>query len=155
MAVSLDKKESKLITVFLSGGMTGLSREEMTGWRNKIKECSSYYDMYVISPTDYFMNGDTKDEDEDRAAFLYDTYWVKRCDVVIVNMNNPNSIGTAQEMMLAHVYHKPIIMIASREKWDDIHSWLKQEANRVYYYEDYEKEDWLYEDVVDYAAIYE
>lgn len=143
-----------MLNVFLSGGMTGLSREEMTGWRNEIKRCTEYYDMTVISPTDYFMT-ETQSDDEDKTSFLFDTYWVKKCDVVIVNMNNPSSIGTAQEIMLAYENNKPILMIASKEKWDSVHCWLKQEATKVFFFEDYEKKERLYQDVVDYAAIYE
>ena len=143
-----------MLDVFLSGGITGLTREEMTGWRNEIKRCAEYYDMTIISPTDYFMT-ETQSDDEDKTSFLFDTYWVKKCDVVIVNMNNPSSIGTAQEIMLAYENNKPILMIASKEKWDNVHCWLKQEATKVFFFEDYEKKEWLYQDVVDYAAIYE
>lgn len=143
-----------MLTLFLSGGMTGLTREEMTEWRNEIKECAKFYDMKVYSPTDFFM-GDYKFANEDKESFVYDTSLLRKSDVLIVNMNAPNSIGTAQEVMLAYEYNKPIIMIASKDKWGEVSPWLKHEATTVLFYEDYDDEYDLYDDVIDYAAMYE
>ena len=133
--------------------MTGLTREEMTGWRDKIKECAKFYDMKVYSPTDFFM-GDYRFYNEDKESFVYDTNLVRKSDVLIVNMNAPKSIGTAQEVMLAYEYNKPIIMIASRYKWGEVNPWFKHEATTVFFYEDYDDEDDLWDDVIDYAAMY-
>ena len=102
--------------------MTGLTRDEMTEWRNEIKECAKFYDMKVYSPTDFFM-GDYKFANEDKESFVYDTSLLRKSDVLIVNMNAPNSIGTAQEVT-------------------------------VLFYEDYDDEYDLYDDVIDYAAMY-
>ena len=71
-------------------------------------------------------------------------------------MNSPKSIGTAQEIMLAYEYNKPILMISTKEKWEnEVNSWLKHEATTVFFYDDYDDENDLYEDIVDYAAMYE
>ena len=143
-----------MLTVFLSGGMSGLTHEEMTGWRDAIKTESMFYDMKVISPPDYFMYG-CDCYDEDKESFVFDTHWVKKSDVVIANMNSPKSIGTAQEVMLAYEYGKPIIMIATNEIWNnEVNPWLKHEATTVFFYDDYDDEDDLWDDVIDYAAMY-
>lgn len=135
--------------------MTGLTREEMTGWRDAIKTESKFYDMKVISPPDYFMYG-CDCYDEDKESFVFDTRWVKKSDVVIANMNSPKSIGTAQEVMLAYEYGKPIIMIATNEIWNnEVNPWLKHEATTVFFYDDYDDESELYEAVLDYVAMYE
>lgn len=142
-----------MLNVFLSGGMSGLSHEEMTGWRNIAKLALDYWGAKVISPPDYFvMNGEASNEKE---AFIFDTHCVKKCDVLIVNMNKPDSIGTAQEVMLAYEYKKPIVMIARKDKWDSIHPWYKIEATSVFFYEDYEDETALFEEVANYVMIYE
>lgn len=144
-----------MLTVFLSGGMTGLTREEMTGWRDEIKEEAKFYNMKVISPPDNFMCG-CNWYDENKESFIYDTHWVKNCDIVIANMNAPKSIGTAQEIMLAYEYDKPIIMISNKDMWDnEVSPWLKHEATTVFFYENYDDEYSIYEDVVEYAAMYE
>lgn len=135
--------------------MSGLTHEEMTGWREAIKTESKFYDMKVISPPDYFMYG-CDCYDEDKESFVFDTYWVKKSDVVIANMNSPKSIGTAQEVMLAYEYGKPIIMIATNEIWNnEVNPWLKHEATTVFFYDDYDDESELYEAVLDYVAMYE
>ena len=144
-----------MLTVFLSGGMSGLTHEEMTGWRDAIKTESKFYDMKVISPPDYFMYG-CDCYDEDKESFVFDMHWVKKSDVVIANMNSPKSIGTAQEVMLAYEYGKPIIMIATKEIWsNEVNPWLKHEATTVFFYDDYDDESELYEAVLDYVAMYE
>ena len=134
--------------------MSGLTHEEMTGWRDAIKTESKFYNMKVISPPDYFTYG-CDCYDEDKESFVFDTYCVKKSDVVIVNMNSPKSIGTAQEVMLAYEYSKPIVMIASKENWHEVNPWLKHEATTVFFYEDYDDNSGLYEAVLDYVAMYE
>lgn len=144
-----------MLTVFLSGGMTGLSREEMTEWREKIKLYAQFYDVKVVSPTDYFMCGYDY-LDEPRESFALDTYWVRHSDIIIANMNKPSSIGTAQELMLAYELNKPIIVIADKEKWEkEVNPWIKCEATTVFFYDDYNDEIELYEDVIHYATMYE
>ena len=94
--------------------------------------------------------------DEDKESFVFDTHWVKKSDVVIANMNSPKSIGTAQEIMLAYEYGKPIIMIATKEIWNnEVNPWLKHEATTVFFFDDYDDESELYEAVLDYVAMYE
>ncbi len=135
--------------------MSGLTHEEMTSWRNAIKSESDFFSMKIISPPDYFMCGSDY-HDEDKESFIFDTHWVKNSDVIIANMNAPKSIGTAQEIMLAYEYNKPIIMIANKDIWEnDVSPWLKHEATTVFFYDDYNDEFELYEAVLDYAAIYE
>lgn len=131
--------------------MTGLTRDEMTGWRNKIRERALCRDMRVLDPTvfsDNFVN-------DGKESFVYDTNLVRKSNVLIVSMNKPDSVGTAQEVMLAYEYNKPIIMIANKDKWEnEVNPWLKHEATAVFFYEDYDDEYDLYDDVIDYAAMY-
>lgn len=135
--------------------MTGLTREEMTEWREWVKIHAKFYPMRIISMPDYFIDG-AEWYNEDKEGFVFDTNWVKKSDVIIACLNSPQSVGTAQEVMLAYEYDKPIIMIASKDKWEnEINPWLKHEATTVFFFEDYDNEDDLYGDVVDYAAMYE
>ena len=46
-------------------------------------------------------------------------------------------------------------MIANKDKWEnEVNPWLKHEVTTVLFYEDYDDEDDLYDDVIDYAAMY-
>ena len=71
----------------------------------------------------------------EKEAFDYDLYWVRNCDVLVVNLNKLDSIGTAQEIMLAHTLNKPIIMICAEWMYDDVHPWYKEEATRFFLYQ--------------------
>lgn len=126
--------------------MSGLSDEEMNGWRCDFKDVFRD-DAHVISPTDYFHPDDGASE---REAFDFDLYWVRHCDVIIVNLNKLDSIGTAQEVMLAHSLNKPIIILCDEADWDKIHPWYKEEATRFFYWSDN-----VIMDVYEYTKMYE
>lgn len=143
-----------MLRVFLSGGMSGLSHKEMTQWRNDLSKAFAYHMVKPISPTDYFVIKKF-DDDNEREAFIFDIHQVRNSDVVVVNLDKLDSIGTAQEVMIAYEYKKPIIAIAHRDKWELAHSWYKQEVTKVFIYEDYDDTEDLYKDVADYVSIYE
>lgn len=143
-----------MLKVFLSGGMSGLTYDEMNHWRIEVKKAFGYYcNVKVISPTSYFEV--TDDDDNEKEAFLFDVYQTKSADVIVVNLDKLDSIGTAQEIALAYEYRKPIIAIAHREKWENAHSWYKQEVTKVFIYEDYDDIDDIYKDVVSYVMMYQ
>jgi len=52
----------------------------------------------------------------------FDLYNLRCSDLVIVNFNSPNSIGTAMELMLAKELKIPIIGINEENK--QLHPWL-------------------------------
>ena len=59
----------------------------------------------------------------------FDLYNLRNSDLVIVNFNNPSSIGTAMELMLAKEYHIPVIAFGVKNQ--NIHSWLLETCTRV------------------------
>ena len=128
--------------------MSGLSKEQMTGWRNEFRNAMSTHDgVKIISPPDLFAFGGGCYEKE---AFDYDLYWVRNCDVLVVNLNKLDSIGTAQEIMLAHILNKPIIMICEEGAYDDVHPWYKEEATRFFLYQSQMDLPKLLEDIGNY-----
>ena len=112
--------------------MSGLSKEQMTGWRNEFRNAMSTHGCY------------------EKEAFDYDLYWVRNCDVLVVNLNKLDSIGTAQEIMLAHTLNKPIIMICAEWMYDDVHPWYKEEATRFFLYQSQMDLPKLLEDISNY-----
>lgn len=141
---------SDILTIFLSGGIDGLTSDERTKWRYLFKRYIGYTDCdaKIIAMTD-FLKGNTK-ETAEKEGFIYCTHWVKKSDVVVVNLNKPDSIGTAQEVMLAHYLGKPIIMICNVANKDKIHPWYREEATTIFYWDD-NMEDTI-SNVVDYVA---
>lgn len=116
--------------IYLSGGMQNLSFEDSNDWRKCISD-ELKYDAYVFNPNDYasLIDGKPTSEDE-KEAFRFDIHKLRTADVVIVNFNDPNSIGTAQEIALAYEWNKPIIGL--NEKSNEIHPWLQIEVGKVF-----------------------
>ena len=85
---------------FLSGGMTGLTKEERCEWRDQVQ-----IDGYCL-------NG------------------IVNCDIVVVNLNNQKSVGTAQEMMLAWLLDKPIIGLYNSD--EPLHPWYKNKLMSLF-----------------------
>lgn len=114
------------------------------GYRNRAK------DAKIIAVTN-FLDGNSE-ETAEKEGFVYCTNWVKKADVPVVNLNKPDSIGTAQEVMLAHSLGKPIIMICNVADKDKIHPWYKEEATTIFYWDDDMEE--MIRNVVDYVVLY-
>lgn len=114
--------------IYLSGGMTGISFEEQTKWRNRFKEAIKFGDyeinknVYCFSPPDYY-NFDEKQHKSEREIFEFDLNVLRKSDLVVVNFNAPQSIGTAMELMLANELHIPVIGLIKDDA--ELHPWLR------------------------------
>lgn len=100
------------LKVYLSGAMSGLTFEEMNGWREEAKQLfSSMSDIVtVINPVDFYnfnMNPNTYTELE---VMRFDLKSVSESDIILFNKDFPNSIGTAIE--LYHAYENKIPVVA-------------------------------------------
>lgn len=122
------------VKIYLSGGMTGLSYDDSIKWRNKIKDAIKFGD-YNLGKTPIFFNPPEFYSPEhnyhksQREAMEFDLYELRNSNVVIVNFNAPNSIGTAMELMLAKEYHIPVIGI--NKDGYDLHPWLLECCTRI------------------------
>ena len=120
--------------MYLSGGMTGLTLKEQTKWREQFYNAIKYGDYdYVkkpifFDPTQRYSIFD-KEYKSEREAFEYDLYNLRNSDLVVVNFNAPNSIGTAMELMLAKELKIPVIGL-NKDK-NDLHPWLLECCTRV------------------------
>jgi hypothetical protein len=96
--------------IYLAGKMSGLSIEEMSQWRNEFKIkfnqqfANSLYisiPFNIVSPTDYYSFAEKKHKTE-KEVMDYDLWIVKNSTLVVVNLDYPNSIGTAIELYEAN-----------------------------------------------------
>ena len=129
---------SNKLKIFLSGGMTDLTEAEASYWRTSFKLNNAVQDdtpFIFIDPTYYYFTTDKTTQEYEKEAMGYDLYWVKHSDIIIVNFNSPSSIGTAQELMLAHTLNKPIIGMIPENKYDQLHPWYKEECVKIFKYE--------------------
>ena len=135
---------SDKLKIFLSGGMTGLTEEEASGWRTSFKLKNIIQDdtsFIFINPTYYYFPTDKTTQEYEKEAMNYDLYLVKHSDLIIVNFNSLSSIGTAQELMLAHILNKPIIGMIEENKYDQLHPWYKEECMKIFKYNSDELEE--------------
>ena len=134
---------SNKLKIFLSGGMTGLTEEEASYWRTefKLENVREGNDFIFIDPTYLYEPSNNTDQAYEKEAMEYDLYWVKRSDLIIVNFNSLSSIGTAQELMLAHTLNKPIIGMIPEDKYEQLHPWYKEECMKIFKYNSDELEE--------------
>lgn len=122
------------VRIYLSGGMSGLSFEEKFKWRSNIMSAIRYGDYnyekkpLFFNPVDHY-NAEEVQHKTEREIMEFDLYHLRKSDLVIVNFNAENSIGTAMELMLAKEYKIPVIAFGTKDK--EIHSWLLECCTRV------------------------
>lgn len=118
--------------IYLSGAMGNLTLEEQLSWRfdfiNAIKTCDcTYSPIYFNPPTKY--SPALKAHKTEREAFEYDLAELRTSDLVVVNFNDPKSIGTAMELILAKELHIPVIGLNADNK--ELHPWLEECCTRI------------------------
>ena len=120
--------------IFLSGAMSGLSHEQQWAWRKEVDNKLSnfrygwYREPEFFNPCMYYDIYDKYHKTE-KEHFEFDTYNLRKSDLVIVNFNEPKSIGTAMELMLAKELHIPVIGL--NEDGKELHPWLVECCNRI------------------------
>ena len=120
--------------MYLSGGMSGLSFEEQTKWRSQIKNAILYggyeYDFKPVffDPTMKY-NFEEKRHKSEHEIFEYDLNALRKSDLVIVNFNRPNSLGTSMELAIAHEHRIPIVGLY--EDGGELHPWLIEMTTRI------------------------
>lgn len=122
------------VKIYLSGGMGALSFEEQSKWRRQIMDAIKFGDYdYEKKPTFFnpvnFYNFEEKYQKTEREVFEFDLYNLRNSDLVIVNFNDPKSIGTAMELMLAKERNIPIIGFGANDR--EIHPWLLECCTRM------------------------
>jgi len=108
--------------VYLAGAMSGLTLEEMNQWR--LMANSSLKDNFeTINPCDYYNLMFDTDTYSELEVKKFDLWAVKHSDIILVNLDCPNSIGTAIELQMAFdVWHKPVIAYGGNNAF--VHPWI-------------------------------
>lgn len=120
--------------IYLSGGMQGTSWEEQTKWRKQIQNAIKFGDYdcskkpIYFDPTQYY-NFEEELHKSEREIMEFDLNALRKSDLIVVNFNEPKSIGTAMELMLAKELKIPIIGLNKEQK--EIHPWLLECCTRM------------------------
>ncbi len=108
---------------------------EANEWRTYIKwkiEDASKGKVNCINPNDHFNFLDDTGYKNQREVMEYDLWAVRRSNLVIVNFNDPKSIGSACEMAIAYERRIHIIGLCERNEENTLHPWLKEFCNRIF-----------------------
>lgn len=91
--------------VYLAGKMTGLTKEEMSAWRNGAKTLLAGK-FAVLNPVDIQLSTWLTD----REIVDSNKFQILNSDIVLAEMNFPDvSIGTIGEIVFARLNNKPVI----------------------------------------------
>ena len=121
--------------IYLSGGMGSLSIEEQSKWRSQIINAIKYGDYHCekkpvfFNPVDYYNFTEVRYKSE-REVMEFDLNALRHSDLVIVNFNDPKSLGTCAELAVAYERRIPILGLNKDNK--ELHSWLKCYCNRIF-----------------------
>ena len=135
---------SDKLKVFLSGGMSNIPEEDSKKWRRLFKEIRYINNpaapisqrCIFLNPTKLYKPSKPYNQTYEKEAMEYDLYCVRQADIIIVNFNSLSSIGTAQEVMYAHMLNKPIIGMIEGNKYDQLHPWYKEECIKIFTYKE-------------------
>lgn len=131
-------KTIKEIQGYLAGKMSGLTLEQMNGWREEI---SYYLKLYaetsdckitVVNPVNYYNFEEIRHQSEEEVED-FDLAKATSSTFIIVNLDGLNSsIGTQIELHDCN-YHKriPVIAFGDDEKYKTLHPWVKRDITRV------------------------
>lgn len=130
--------QNNVFQIYLAGGMQNLSFEEQNEWRERI--CNQIIAMRrilnanmkevnIINPVDYY-NFQTELYDTEKEVVRFDTNFVRNSDLIIVNANDPKSIGTSMEIAIAYEYHIPVLILNTENT--KLHAWWVQMTDKVF-----------------------
>lgn len=118
--------------IYLAGKMSGLSFEEMNGWRTKATQMLHRHDdmIRIENPClHYNFENALEMKATDLEIRNYDLWLVRNCDVVLVNLDYQGSIGTAIELFEAYEHCRiPVIGYRTVEQPD--HPWIQCSVTR-------------------------
>lgn len=110
-------------TIYLAGKMSGLSFEEMNGWRLEASKLLKE-NFHIINPCDYYNFKNDPSTYTEREVKEFDLGRVNGSKILLFNLDYPDSIGTAIEIHMAHdEWHIPVIAYGGKNV--QVHPWIE------------------------------
>lgn len=115
-------KVKQRLTVYLAGGITGLTKEEAFTWRNEVTHKLELLGIKCYNPlkkSDYNMysDKDNKFTSGDKICYLRDRFMVAKSDIILINLNSgPTSIGTLIEKGWVDLNTDKLIIVVSEKE---------------------------------------
>lgn len=112
-------------TVYLAGAMSGLTREEMIGWRLVAENLLNEQGFSVLSPVNTELGSDPMA----REITGSNKYQIQHSDIVLAEFDRLDvSKGTVGEVVFAWMIGKPVITWGMANHAE--HSWIKDHSVR-------------------------
>lgn len=114
--------------------MGNLSFEEQSRWRRQIVDAIKFggYDYQkkpvFFNPVDYYNFEEARHKTE-REAMEFDLNALRKSDLIVVNFNDPSSLGTCAELSIGYEMKIPIIGINKDNH--KLHPWLIEFTGRM------------------------
>lgn len=103
------------LRVYFAGKMGKAGGFSEAAWRDRFAATISHNSRFRAVNLDFLeVSHSAIDENDGRLIFGRDAYLIRSSDVVVVNLSDDISVGGSVEMMLAKLYHRPLIGIARR-----------------------------------------
>ena len=109
--------------IYLAGKMSGLTYEQMNNWRRKVKAYLEGYGVQCLNPVDYYNFELDRSTYTEKEIKEFDLFLVKMSSLIIVNLEYPDTIGTAIELQKAQDWGIPVIAFGRTEE-RPVHPWL-------------------------------
>lgn len=121
------------VKIYLSGAMGSVSFEEQSKWRQQVMDAIRFNfecekKAIFFNPVQYFNFEDVRYKTQ-KEVMDFDLYNLKNSNLVVVNFNDPLSLGTCAELAIAYDMKIPIIGINKDKK--ELHPWLESFCNRM------------------------
>ena len=125
--------------IYLAGGISKFGREnfdEGNDWRiyikKKLESIDCDYKVHCINPNDYhsFLNNNTYDSQGEIMEFDLDK--VRKSDLIILNFNDINSLGTMAEQTVAYERRTPVIGLCKESDKDKLHPWQIKMSHKIF-----------------------
>jgi hypothetical protein len=103
------------LRIYFAGKMGKASNFSEAAWRDHFAAIISRDSRFRAVNLDFLeVSHNAVDENDGKLIFGRDAYLIRSSDVVVVNLSDDISIGGSIEMMLAKLYHRPLIGIAAQ-----------------------------------------
>lgn len=114
--------------------MFGLSNDEMCRWRRTLKQMiinATNHNVSVFDPTEHFSFDDLENNIITNKEIMDIDIWnLRNSDLIVMNFNNPNSIGTAIELGIAYEKNIPILGLNAANY--SLHPWQKEMCVKIF-----------------------
>lgn len=108
--------------------------DESNNWRvycvKAFNECITDYAITTVNPNNFFNFLDEPEYESHAEVMDFDLFKLRRADLLLVNFNDPQSLGSMSEMAIAYDRRIPIIGI--NESGYELHPWQTAMCERIF-----------------------